>query len=254
MRWLAGAGHRAAGRRLPPDRCAQPDRPRAVDGPPPRRSRRAGRARRRRGHRGQHAHRPRVRRPTPSLDGRGLPGGAGGHGRVAVEDRWAALRIGWLRATGVVGERIRGVRLATDLGASVPSQLLALQLLPHLAAMAEHRRRTLGAATARRVGADRRRAAHVGARPTGGQLGALASPPGPRRHAVRRARSAPRRARHARIGARPRRRRRPAPPVLRRSAPDPRRRGPRPPGRGLARRDEPIVAVARLMIDPAGRP
>ena len=61
---------------------------------------------------------------------------------------WAALRIGWLRATGVVGERIRGVRLATDLGASVPSQLLALQLLPHLAAMAEHRRRTLGAATA----------------------------------------------------------------------------------------------------------
>lgn len=61
---------------------------------------------------------------------------------------WAALRIGWLRATGVVGERIAGVRLATDLGPSVPSQLLALQLLPHLPAMAEGRRRELQAATA----------------------------------------------------------------------------------------------------------
>lgn len=61
---------------------------------------------------------------------------------------WAALRIGWLRATGVVAERISGVRLATDLGPSVPSQLLALQLLPHLPAMAEDRRRSLEAATA----------------------------------------------------------------------------------------------------------
>lgn len=60
---------------------------------------------------------------------------------------WAALRIGWVRATGVVGERIAGVRLATDLGASVPSQLLALQLLPHLPEMAERRRRELEAAT-----------------------------------------------------------------------------------------------------------
>jgi len=60
---------------------------------------------------------------------------------------WAALRIGWLRATGVVSERIGGVRLATDLGPSVPSQLLALQLLPHLPQMAEDRRRELEAAT-----------------------------------------------------------------------------------------------------------
>ena len=56
---------------------------------------------------------------------------------------WATLRIGWLRATGVVGEQIRRVRVATDLGASVPSQLLTLQLLPHLAEMAETRRRTI---------------------------------------------------------------------------------------------------------------
>ena len=34
--------------------------------------------------------------------------------------------------------------MATDLGASVPSQLLTLQLLPHLADMAETRRLTIG--------------------------------------------------------------------------------------------------------------
>ena len=56
---------------------------------------------------------------------------------------WAALRIGWLRATGVVGERIAQVRVATDLGASVPSQLLALQLLDDLDRLAERRRRDL---------------------------------------------------------------------------------------------------------------
>lgn len=59
---------------------------------------------------------------------------------------WAALRIGWLRATGVVGERIAQVRVATDLGASVPSQLLALQLLGDLDELAERRRRNLAAA------------------------------------------------------------------------------------------------------------
>lgn len=56
---------------------------------------------------------------------------------------WAALRIGWLRATGVVGERISRVRVANDLGPSVPSQLFALQLLPQLDAMAARRRATL---------------------------------------------------------------------------------------------------------------
>lgn len=53
---------------------------------------------------------------------------------------WAALRIGWMRTTGVVGARISRVRVATDLGASVPSQLLTLQLLPELDAMAVRRR------------------------------------------------------------------------------------------------------------------
>ncbi|QXC60247.1 PLP-dependent aminotransferase family protein [Aquihabitans sp. G128] len=56
---------------------------------------------------------------------------------------WAALRIGWLRASGTVADRIARVRVANDLGPSVPSQLLALQLLPHLDAMAARRRSSL---------------------------------------------------------------------------------------------------------------
>lgn len=58
---------------------------------------------------------------------------------------WASLRIGWLRATGVIGERIARTRVVTDMGPSVPSQLLALQLLPELDVMAERRRTSLAA-------------------------------------------------------------------------------------------------------------
>ncbi len=58
---------------------------------------------------------------------------------------WAALRIGWLRASGVVAERLARVRVANDLGPSVPSQLLALQLLPDLDAVAARRRAGLEA-------------------------------------------------------------------------------------------------------------
>lgn len=64
---------------------------------------------------------------------------------------WAGLRIGWLRASGRVAERISRVRVANDLGPSVPSQLLALQLLPELEAMAAGRRRSLGVAVASAV-------------------------------------------------------------------------------------------------------
>ncbi|CAN5624133.1 PLP-dependent aminotransferase family protein [soil metagenome] len=69
---------------------------------------------------------------------------------------WAALRVGWLRASGPVGERIARVRVATDLGASVPSQLLALQLLPDLDALALRRR--AGLETSVRHALDRLRA------------------------------------------------------------------------------------------------
>lgn len=56
---------------------------------------------------------------------------------------WAGLRIGWMRAPGPLIERTKHLRLASDLGPSVPAQLLALQLLPHYEEMAATRRSTL---------------------------------------------------------------------------------------------------------------
>ena len=56
---------------------------------------------------------------------------------------WGGLRIGWLRAAAPFIERTMYLRLANDLGPSVPSQLLALQLLPHLDELADQRRSTL---------------------------------------------------------------------------------------------------------------
>lgn len=56
---------------------------------------------------------------------------------------WATIRVGWLRATGVTRDRLARVRIATDLGASMPAQLLALQLLPHLDDLAVRRRAQL---------------------------------------------------------------------------------------------------------------
>jgi DNA-binding transcriptional MocR family regulator len=58
---------------------------------------------------------------------------------------WAGLRVGWLRAPVPVVERTMHLRLANDLGASVPSQLMVQQLLPHLDEVAEHRRSFLQA-------------------------------------------------------------------------------------------------------------
>lgn len=64
---------------------------------------------------------------------------------------WAGLRIGWLRASGTVGERLGRVRVANDLGPSVPSQLLAQQLLVDYDEIAGHRRRQLEDAVVRTV-------------------------------------------------------------------------------------------------------
>lgn len=58
---------------------------------------------------------------------------------------WGGLRIGWLRAPAPMIERTMHLRLAIDLGASVPSQIIALRLLPHLADLAERRRQSLKA-------------------------------------------------------------------------------------------------------------
>lgn len=53
---------------------------------------------------------------------------------------WGGLRIGWLRSTPPIVERTMHLKLGTDLGASVPSQMMALALLPELDTLAERRR------------------------------------------------------------------------------------------------------------------
>lgn len=62
---------------------------------------------------------------------------------------WATLRVGWLRSTGVTRDRIGRVRIATDLGASMPAQLLVLQLIPHYEEVIARRRDDLHVAVDR---------------------------------------------------------------------------------------------------------
>lgn len=56
---------------------------------------------------------------------------------------WGGLRVGWMRGPHHLIKRTGHMRLATDMGTSVPSQLLAQQLVPHLEGLAERRRATL---------------------------------------------------------------------------------------------------------------
>ena len=56
---------------------------------------------------------------------------------------WGGLRVGWMRAPAPLIERTMHLRLVGDLGASVPSQLFALKLLPHLDELAARRRADL---------------------------------------------------------------------------------------------------------------
>jgi DNA-binding transcriptional MocR family regulator len=58
---------------------------------------------------------------------------------------WGGLRIGWLRAEAPVVARLARLKVLADLGAAVPSQLLATHLLPRAAAIRDMRRRQLGA-------------------------------------------------------------------------------------------------------------
>lgn len=59
---------------------------------------------------------------------------------------WAGLRLGWIRAPEPLITETMYRRMSLDLGASAPSQLLALGLLPHLDEIAAERRRRLAAA------------------------------------------------------------------------------------------------------------
>lgn len=56
---------------------------------------------------------------------------------------WAGMRLGWIRGPVPTIEHTIYRHLGTDLGPSVPSQVLALELLPHLDDIAAERRRRL---------------------------------------------------------------------------------------------------------------
>jgi DNA-binding transcriptional MocR family regulator len=81
----------------------------------------------------------RVRPELADLCRRAVVASVGSFSKVA----WGGLRIGWFRAPAPLIERTMHLRLANDLGASAPSQILALRLLPHLSDLAERRRQTL---------------------------------------------------------------------------------------------------------------
>lgn len=83
----------------------------------------------------------RVRPELADLCRRAVVVTVGSFSKVA----WAGLRVGWLRAPGPVVERTMHLRLANDLGASVPSQLMVQQLLADLDDIAAQRRAFLQA-------------------------------------------------------------------------------------------------------------
>lgn len=56
---------------------------------------------------------------------------------------WSGLRLGWVRGPVPIIEQTIYRHLGSDLGPSVPSQVLALELLPHLDDIAARRRRRL---------------------------------------------------------------------------------------------------------------
>jgi DNA-binding transcriptional MocR family regulator len=59
---------------------------------------------------------------------------------------WSGIRLGWMRAPLAILEKTVLRHLGSDLGPSIPSQLLALELLPHLDTIAAERRRRLAVA------------------------------------------------------------------------------------------------------------
>jgi DNA-binding transcriptional MocR family regulator len=58
---------------------------------------------------------------------------------------WAGLRVGWIRATPAMIERLARLKSVSDLGSSLVSQLLGARLVPHLAEVQQLRRDELGA-------------------------------------------------------------------------------------------------------------
>jgi DNA-binding transcriptional MocR family regulator len=94
---------------------------------------------------GELAYSGRVRPELADLCRRATVVSIGSLSKVA----WGGLRVGWMRAPAPLVERTMHLRLAADLGGSVPSQLLALRLFPHLDGMAVRRRAALAELVAR---------------------------------------------------------------------------------------------------------
>ena len=56
---------------------------------------------------------------------------------------WAGLRVGWIRGTVPLIERLARLKAVNDMGSSIISQLIATRLLPHLELVKELRRQEL---------------------------------------------------------------------------------------------------------------
>ncbi len=56
---------------------------------------------------------------------------------------WAGLRVGWIRGSVSLIERLTRLKAVTDLGSSLVSQLLGVQLIPHLEQVKRLRREEL---------------------------------------------------------------------------------------------------------------
>jgi DNA-binding transcriptional MocR family regulator len=56
---------------------------------------------------------------------------------------WAGLRVGWIRGSVPLIDRLARLKALTDLGSSMISQLIAIRLLPHAARVRELRRQEL---------------------------------------------------------------------------------------------------------------
>jgi DNA-binding transcriptional MocR family regulator len=56
---------------------------------------------------------------------------------------WAGLRVGWVRAAPAILARLARLKMVADLGSSLPSQLIAVQMLRHAPAILDRRRTQL---------------------------------------------------------------------------------------------------------------
>ena len=84
------------------------------------------------------------RQPPPPLAAYGPAGAVITIGSLS-KIFWAGLRVGWIRASDTMIERLARLKSVSDLGSSLVSQLLGVRLIPHLEEVQQLRRDELGA-------------------------------------------------------------------------------------------------------------